>query len=280
MTHSDHAGHGDHDGHGYFAELLELDAEVLGEQHREVTAWVAARVPGRPHIIDLGAGTGAGALAFARELPEAEITAVDVSAELLDRLRHKAIALGLGGRVATVQADLDEGWPELRPADLVWAANSMHHVAEPGAALARARDVLRPGGLLAVSELSAFPRFLTDAAGAALEERGNAAMAAVRAEAGMHLDADWAALLGAAGLDVEAERRFDADLRPPLPAVAGRYARASLAHLRRGLDGRLSPADLAALDAAAAAAPTSPDLTIRASRTVWLARRPWAAVIG
>lgn len=271
MTHPDHHDHHDQ---AEMAELLDLDAEVLGEYHREVLTWVAARVAGRPRIIDLGAGTGTAALALARQVPDAEVVAVDISAPMLEHLGRAAVQAGLGDRVRTVQADLDQPWPAIGPADLVWAANSLHHVADPGQILARIFAVLRPGGVLAISEMGSFPRFLPDDAGAALEERGHAAMADVRAEAGMHMDEDWGAWLVQAGFTIEARRDFDIAVAPPLPAAAGRYARASLQRMRHGLDGRLSDGDLADLEAAAASVAGRGDLTIRASRTVWLARRP------
>jgi SAM-dependent methyltransferase len=267
MPHHDHAN-------ADWTEMLDLDAEVLSEHHDEVIAWVAAQAPARARVLDLGAGTGAFSLALARHRPGAEVTAVDVDEDILAHLRGKARALGLDGRVATVLADLDQTWPALGPADLAWAANSLHHVADPGPVLAQARAALRPGGVLAVSEMTVFPRFLPDPAGAALEERAHAAMSQRRVEDGMHMDADWAARLAGAGLTVEAERRFDVVMRPPLPAAAGRYARAWMERMRHGTDGRLSPADLAALEAVAAGVADRDDLVITASRTVWLGRRP------
>jgi SAM-dependent methyltransferase len=260
--------------HSHLAELLDLDAEVLHEYHRDVIAWVGSSTPDRPRIVDLGAGTGAGTVALARHLPDAVVVAVDVSEPMLEHLRHKAHAVGVAERVRTVLADLDEPWPALGPADVVWASASLHHLADPAGALARARTTLRPGGLLVLTELNSFPRFLADGAGAALEGRCHAAMAEVRAEAGMHLDEDWGARLAGAGFTVEAERRFDIVLRPPLPAAARRYAEVSLQRLRHGLDGRLGADDLAALDALTAGLPDRDDLTVRATRTVWLARRP------
>jgi SAM-dependent methyltransferase len=274
MAHSDMA-------HSDMAEVLDLDVEVLHEYHREVMTWAASLVPGRGRIVDLGAGTGNAALALARELPEAEVIAVDVSETMLEEIGRKAQALGVAGRVRTVQADLDQHpWPALGPADLVWAANSLHHVADPGHVLGHVFATLRPGGALMVTEVGTFPRFLADladpagAAGAGLEERGHAAMAEARAEAGMHMDEDWAARFAEAGFAVEAERRFDIVLRPPLPAAAGRYAQVSLQRIRHGLEGRLGADDLAALDAVAAGVLSRDDLTVRSSRTVWLVRRP------
>lgn len=277
--------------HTHFAELLDLDAEVLSDYHREVFAWVGAAATDRPHVVDLGAGTGVGALSLARALPGATVTAIDVDEEMLGHLRHKAEAAGLADRIRTVRADLDQPWPDLGgPADLIWASASLHHMADPGVALSRAYQALRPGGILAVTELDAFPRFLPSAgpsshpsahvepsadlgSSADLEQRAHQAMAAMRDEAGLHMHEDWSARLTAAGFDPVEERRFDISLQPPLPPAAGRYAQLSLERMSHGLAERLPPADLAALAAAAESAPSRNDLVVRATRMVYLARR-------
>lgn len=260
--------------HPHLDDMLDLDAEVLREFHGEVIGWVASLLPDRPHIIDLGAGTGTAALALARRLPGARVVAVDVAEPMLEVVRHRAHEFGVADRVRVVQADLDEPWPGLGPADLVWAAASLHHLADPGHALAQARAALRPGGVLMVTEIDSFPRFLPDEDGAALEERCHAALAEVRTEAGMHMDEDWGARPAEAGFIVEAVRRFDITLRPPLPAAAGRYARLCMERMRDGLADRIGAQDLAALDALATGIAGRDDLTVRTVRTVVLARRP------
>jgi SAM-dependent methyltransferase len=260
------------EGMAHLSELLDLDVEVLHEYHRDVIDRAASLVPAGSRVVDLGAGSGAGAVALARRLPEASVVAVDVDEPMLEHLRHRAEAAGVGDRVRTVRADLDRPWPELGPADLVWASASLHHLADPAAALAQVRTALRPGGVLAVTELDSFPRFLTGTTGAALEERCHAVLAERRAEAGLHVGDDWAARLTAAGFTIEGERRYDIVLRPPLPAAAGRYAQVSLRRMREGLDGRLGDADLAALDAIVASVEGRDDLTVTAARTAWLAR--------
>ena len=115
------------------AELLDLDAGVLHSYLSEVTAWVQDLAAGGldQRILDLGSGTGAGALALAQRFEGAEVIAVDKSAYLLARLGEKARDLGMGGRVRTVEADLDAAWPVLGPADLAWASSSLHHMADP-----------------------------------------------------------------------------------------------------------------------------------------------------
>jgi SAM-dependent methyltransferase len=272
MAH-EHGHHQQHHGDG-LAQMLDLDAEVLHDYYREVIGWAGSLVPENPRIVDLGAGTGTGTIALARHLPGAALTAVDVDEEMLTRLRHRAAEAGVGERVRTVQADLDGDWPALGPADLVWASASMHHLADPARTLAQVRDVLRPGGVFMITELDGFPRFLTDPAGAALEERCHAELARLRLEAGLHMGEDWGARLKAAGFEIEGERRFEIELSQPLPAKTVQYAQVTLQRTRHRLDDRLDPDDLAALSAYAETVPTRTDLTVRATRDVWIGRRP------
>lgn len=265
--------------HEHLAELLDLDAEVLSDYHREVAEWVCANLAERVRVIDVGAGTGTGTLALARRLPDAELIALDVDEEMLKHIQDKARASRLADRISTVQADLDQAWPDgLGAADLVWAANSLHHMGDPARAVARIYQMLSPGGLLAVTELESFPRFLTDPAGTALEERIHTAMARGRDEAGMHMHEDWPARFAEAGFALESERRFVVALEPPpdssMAASVARYAMVTLGRARRGLADKLTADDLAELDALMPALSARDDLTVRTSRVVWLARRP------
>ena len=267
-------------GEAALAELLDLDAEVLHSYLSGVIAWVHELAAGRPRrrILDLGSGTGTGALALARCFGEADVTAVDVSALMLDRLRARAREMGLDGRIRTLQADLDAGWPATGPVDLMWASSSLHHMADPGRVLAGAFAALRAGGLLAVAEMDSFPRFLPTSIGPGLEARCHAVLAGDRARDMPHLGSDWGPRLRTAGFAIEAERTFAIDLGSPLPAAAGRYAQLSLERIRSSLDGRISAGDLATLDTLLdGGGPGSllrrDDLTVRTTRTVWVATR-------
>ena len=260
------------------AELLDLDAEVLAGH-------TAAIIDGLPlaasprQIVDLGCGTGAGALALLARFPETHVTAVDVSVDHLQRLREKACATGVDDRVDTVQADLDGDWPDLGTPDLVWASASMHHLADPDRTLRRVHDLLAPGGLFAVVELPGFPRFLPadapqDRPG--LEERCHAATARQHAEHLPHRGADWGPKLTAAGFTLEAERTITVDLGHS-PTV-GRYAMSSFSRMRHAVADALEPEDRTALDRLLD--PGNPDgllhrtdLVVRTERTVWAARR-------
>ncbi len=266
------------------AELLDLDAEVLHAYLSDVIGWVGNVAADHPlrRILDLGSGTGTGTIALLRHFPGAEATAVDASGPMLGRLQNQARELGLASRVRVVQADLDAGWPDTGHVDLVWASNSMHHMADPDRVLAQILAALHPRGVLAVAEMDSFPRFLPDDPGIGrpgLEGRCHAARDEVQAGELPHLGSDWGPRLAGAGLAVEAQRTFVIDLAPPLPAPAGRYAQVSLQRLRSAAGDRLSAEDLAALDTlldgdGPASILRREDLTIRTTRTVWLARRP------
>jgi SAM-dependent methyltransferase len=141
------------------AEILDLDAAVLAEHTASIIEWLPVRASPR-RIVDLGCGTGAGTFALLARLPEAHVTAVDSSIEHLHRLHEKACRTGVADHVRTVHADLDAAWPDLGRPELVWAAASLHHMADPERILRRIHDTLAPGGLFALVELAGFPRFL------------------------------------------------------------------------------------------------------------------------
>ncbi|MFF3094324.1 class I SAM-dependent methyltransferase [Streptomyces cyaneofuscatus] len=275
-----HAHTHSHDSHGE-AEILDLDAQVLAEHLAALTGWLPVQAPPR-RIVDLGCGTGTGAFALLDRFPEAHITAVDTSAAHLQRLREKACARGAEGRVRTVQADLDAAdWPDLGAPDLVWASASMHHMADPGRALKAVHDLLAPGGLFAVVELSGFPRFLPETAPEnrpGLEERCHEASDRFHAEHVPHRGADWGPKLTAAGFTVEDEHVITVDIDGSHSEAVGAYALGSLRRLRHSVAGTLAPEDLAALDRLLdTEGPGSllrrDDLAVRTERTVWAARR-------
>lgn len=270
-THSEHA-HG-HDADQ--ADLLDLDAEVLGSYLDEVTEWVAQQTAAEPHtVVDLGAGTGTGTLALARRFPAASIVVIDESASMLERLADTASKHGLTGRVRAMQADLDVAFPDVGAVDLAWAASSLHHLDNPDRVLRDVSTAMNPGGLLVVLEMDDQPRFLPDDVGNGLEERCHAAMA----RTGWNAHPDWRPHLERAGFHVAAQRTFDIEANRASPSTE-RYARAFLSNVRSGLAEQLDAADLDTLDHllsddSAEAVLRRDDLSVRSSRTVWAARRP------
>ena len=286
-----HNGHEHEHGHSHthgaeadeasLADLLDLDAEVFSDYVVRVTGWVAGHAGGlaASRILDLGCGTGSGALGLLQRAEDAEVVAVDGSDYMLGRLREKARGLGVDKRVHAVKADLDEPWPDFGAVDVAWTSAFMHHLADPDAALRTLFDTLRPGGLLVVVEMDGFPRFLPGSFGAGLEDRCHAAVSEINAQRMPHWGEDWGTRLTDAGFALEEARTFDIELAPPLPEAARRYAQASLGRMRPRLEGLLSNEDLAALDVLLDTdRPESllrrDDLHVRMRRFAWAGLRP------
>jgi SAM-dependent methyltransferase len=270
----------DHSSAG-MAELADLDAAVMHRYHSDATAWVATAMPNPERVLDLGGGTGTGTIALAARFDSADITVIDASDSMLEHARGKIVDRGIGDRVHTLVADLDVGWPQLPPADLVWASLSLHHMADPHRVLTDVLGALRPGGVLAVLEMGRLPRFLPDDLGigrAGLEERIHDVVADMHAEQMPTIGTDWAPRFRDAGFTPVDTREFSLDLEPPLPAATPRYALTYLRRMRPRLDDRLAKDDLATLDTLIA--DTGPhsilirgDLQVTGSRSGWLVRK-------
>ena len=87
-------------------------------EHLIETILPRARPLLRPRIVDVGTGSGCIAVALARELPEAEVHATDISAAALEVARANAARHQIGGRIQFREADLLEGL-EAGPFDFV-----------------------------------------------------------------------------------------------------------------------------------------------------------------
>ncbi|WP_411114560.1 class I SAM-dependent methyltransferase [Streptomyces sp. 029-5] len=134
------------------------DAEQFWERHyRTRRAWDArvnpllaeTAAPLRPGTaLDLGCGAGGDTIWLAQQ--GWYVTAVDISATALERIRGRADDLGVADRVATEQHDLARSFPA-GEFDLVSA--QYFHTPFPllrGQVLRRAARALRPGGLLLI----------------------------------------------------------------------------------------------------------------------------------
>ncbi|MHB8355446.1 MAG: class I SAM-dependent methyltransferase [Vulcanimicrobiaceae bacterium] len=114
-------------------------------------------LPARPAILDVGSGPGAQTLVLARAT-KGSITAIDIHQPFLDELKSRARAVGVADQITTLQASMDALPFESDSFDLIWAEGSIYIIGfEFG--LKRWLDLVRPGGYIAVSELT----WLTDA---------------------------------------------------------------------------------------------------------------------
>lgn len=118
-------------------------------------------------VIDVGAGAGGSAAAFAAAMSDlgsgGVVTLVDSAPELLaaasDHARRSAAD---DVEIRTVEADADDDaiLSAVEPADLVFASFVVHHLPDQLAGLRRLASLVKPGGRLAIAESGLHPRVL------------------------------------------------------------------------------------------------------------------------
>ena len=123
------------------ASVQRMAAERLAEMI------AARRLPSRPRILEIGCGTGFLTAAILRRLPDAEIVATDLSPAMAAACR--------AANPAPLYAVMDGERPCFAPGsfDVVCASLAVQWFEERAPALARLCELLRPGGVLAVSTL-------------------------------------------------------------------------------------------------------------------------------
>ena len=103
-------------------------------------------------IADVGSGTGAVSLVLASEL-DADITAVDFLPDFLGELERRARDEDLGQRITPLACSMDDMPFEDASLDAIWSEGAIYNIGfENGIRLWR--RFLKPGGILAVSELT------------------------------------------------------------------------------------------------------------------------------
>jgi SAM-dependent methyltransferase len=133
-------------------ELARLDA--LSRLYAPATAaWLdtAGLAPGAT-VVDLGCGLGAVTLAAAERVgPTGRVIGVDAAARPLEVARRRAAAAG-HRTVVVEQADVTT-WEPPGPVDAVLGRLLLLHLADPVALVARMAARVRPGGVVAFSDV-------------------------------------------------------------------------------------------------------------------------------
>lgn len=102
-------------------------------------------------VADLGAGEGTLAVLLARFARK--VVAVDQSPRMLDRLQEAAEAQGVADKIELVTGDLEALPLPDESMDAVFLSQTLHHAAQPAAAIGEAVRILRKGGHLVVLDL-------------------------------------------------------------------------------------------------------------------------------
>ncbi|MEO0478948.1 MAG: class I SAM-dependent methyltransferase [Planctomycetota bacterium] len=109
-------------------------------------------LPAASRVLDVGCGPGLQTLVLAEALPEASITALDLTREYLDQLERRVDKAELGSRVAVVEGDMSAMPFAEASFDLIWSEGAAYSMGFDNA-VRDWRRLLAPDGFLAVSEL-------------------------------------------------------------------------------------------------------------------------------
>lgn len=123
----------------------------LDQRWRKLTVRRCAVQPG-DRVLDVCAGTGDLALAFARQSEASRVVATDFCPEMLARLPAKARRVGEEDRIGIGAADCLRLPFRDASFDVVAVAFGIRNVVDPAAGIAEMVRVLAPGGRLAVLE--------------------------------------------------------------------------------------------------------------------------------
>jgi SAM-dependent methyltransferase len=118
-------------------------------------AWTLLEmVPPRPMLLDIGCGSGMQTLELAR-LTAGRIIALDNHQPFLETLRQRATAEPLIGHIEPVNCSMDAMAFAPGSFDVIWSEGAIYILGfEQG--MAACKPLLKPGGLLVVSEITWF----------------------------------------------------------------------------------------------------------------------------
>ena len=107
-------------------------------------------LPAEPRILDIGCGPGMQTVELLG-LSGGTVVALDLLPQMIERVRDAAERAGFSDRLETVRADMNEMEFRAGSFDVVWSEGALYFMGfEKG--LARVKDLVKPGGYVAVSE--------------------------------------------------------------------------------------------------------------------------------
>ena len=121
---------------------------------------LASRLPLRPDacVLEIGAGSGYYSVEVARRVPDGRMELFDIQPEMLERCRRKVEAAGLANVGYTHGDGASLPFADGR-FDVVYMVAVFGEIGDPAGCLEGIRRVLKPGGVLSISEHLPDPDF-------------------------------------------------------------------------------------------------------------------------
>lgn len=111
---------------------------------------IMEHLPREPRILDIGCGPGMQTVELLR-LSGGTVVALDLLPRMIARVREAAEGAGFADRLETVQADMNDMVFQPAGFDVIWSEGAIYFIGfEKG--LAKVKDLVKPGGYVAVSE--------------------------------------------------------------------------------------------------------------------------------
>jgi len=107
-------------------------------------------------VLELGPGPGFFTVCVARSIPKGHLCLVDLQQEMLQKVRRRLFRVSLGN-VSFLQADATALPFAPSAFDVAFMVSVLGEVAHPGACVESIYRLLRPGGVLSVTELPGDP---------------------------------------------------------------------------------------------------------------------------
>lgn len=133
------------------------DAERQGPGSNEDTlkalSYIDLDKKSRLKIVDIGCGTGAQTISLAQNLNAADITAVDLFPEFLEKLDIKSKKLGLQDRISTLEKSMNDLSFVKEEFDIIWSEGAIYIIGfEDG--IKKWKNFLKTGGYIVLSEIT------------------------------------------------------------------------------------------------------------------------------